>query len=236
MQIYRRISNIQVISFDLDDTLYDNVPIIQQAENKLLQFVNRKLAQVQVQPLTEAEWMSAKHSFATEHRSLAHDVTALRQAFLRHLFSNYKLAGATAVAEQAYQLFFQYRNNFTVDKQVVTWLEQLKTRYKLVAITNGNADPQLIGLTGIFEHVLRPKTGLKMKPASDLFAQASQLMHIKPQHILHVGDSEFTDVAGAVKSGCKAVWFDADGRHYKGQVLPDMVISSVEELYLYLGE
>lgn len=234
MQVYRRVSHIQVISFDLDDTLYDNVPIIQQAENKLLKFVNNKLAHAQIQPFSEAGWMAEKHQFASKHKSLAHDVSALRQAFLKTLFSKYQLPAANAIAEQAYQLFFQYRNNFTVEKKMIRALEQLKNRYRLVAITNGNADPELIGLTGVFEHVLRPNAGLKMKPAGDLFVQACQLLQVKPLHILHVGDSEFTDVAGAVKSGCKAVWFDADGRHYKGQVLPDMVISSVEELLALL--
>lgn len=41
MRCYLRPQNIQAISFDLDDTLYDNQPYILNAEAELTQFLHR---------------------------------------------------------------------------------------------------------------------------------------------------------------------------------------------------
>ena len=234
MQIYRRCLPAKVISFDLDDTLYDNVPIITKAETKLLEFVNNKLIAANVPELTAQQWQQLKQNFANQNTMLAHNVSALRQAFLTDLFTRNKLTQANKTAQQAYQLFYQYRNNFNVAKSQVELLNRLKNNYSLIAVTNGNAEPDLIGLNGVFDLVLRPQQNLRMKPAVDLFKQASELLEVKPQQILHVGDSEFTDVAGAINSGCQAAWFNDSGRLYQGRVLPHLQVSSIKTLVDWL--
>ncbi|EWH09100.1 HAD family hydrolase [Catenovulum agarivorans DS-2] len=234
MQIYRRLQPIKAISFDLDDTLYNNVPVIRHAEKKLLEFVNQQLSGAGYPSLDNAQWLAHKHAFSQRNLQLAHDVSALRQAFLLQFFTQHGIPKPKESAQQAYQLFFQYRNNINVSESIVAQLIALKPHYPLIAITNGNAEPDLIGLSGIFDLVLRPRNHLRMKPAADLFVEASRLLTLKAQQILHVGDSEITDVAGAIRSGCQSVWFNPEQRHFSGPTLPDAQVSSIEQLTLWL--
>ena len=39
MQFFRRWQPPKIISFDLDDTLYDNVPVMQTAEHSVQQYI-----------------------------------------------------------------------------------------------------------------------------------------------------------------------------------------------------
>lgn len=41
MRFYRQLATIVVITFDLDDTLYDNRPVIDKTEQELLNFIRR---------------------------------------------------------------------------------------------------------------------------------------------------------------------------------------------------
>jgi len=42
MKYYRPLKPFKAISFDLDDTLYDNQPIIKKAEDEILAYLNQK--------------------------------------------------------------------------------------------------------------------------------------------------------------------------------------------------
>jgi len=48
MQFYRRLYPVKAISFDLDDTLYNNVPVMQRAEQAVRDFLAREFPQTAV--------------------------------------------------------------------------------------------------------------------------------------------------------------------------------------------
>ncbi|MBO6227534.1 MAG: HAD family hydrolase, partial [Shewanella sp.] len=81
MRCYLRPQNIQAISFDLDDTLYDNLPHILNAEAELATFL------LQTYPLSQAwqphDWRRLKLQLLQQNRELAHDTSAARLATLR---------------------------------------------------------------------------------------------------------------------------------------------------------
>jgi putative hydrolase of the HAD superfamily len=70
-----------------------------------------------------------------------------------------------------------------------------------VAITNGNAQPELFGLSGYFEFVLRAGPDGRSKPFADMYHLAAEKLNVPLGEILHVGDDLTTDVAGAVRCG-----------------------------------
>lgn len=80
MRCYLRPQNIRAISFDLDDTLYDNEPHILNAEAELMQFLH------QAYPLTQAwqpqQWRLLKLQLLQQNPALAHDTSAARIATL----------------------------------------------------------------------------------------------------------------------------------------------------------
>ena len=227
LKLYKRLPEISAISFDLDDTLYDNVPIIAKAETSLLNYLNNKYPEL---ALDEASWHYKKSQFIDANLVLAHDVTLLRKRFLAHLLNSAGISNANTKALQAYEYFHQHRNNFMVSQSCIDILLELKQKVPLIAITNGNADPDLIGLSGIFDYVIRPQDELLMKPDSAIFHKASRLLDIAPENIAHVGDSHVTDVQGALNSKMIAGWFNPNNVHFDGKVLPAFEYTETKDL------
>lgn len=234
MRCYLRPQNIQAISFDLDDTLYDNQPYILNAEAELTQFLHRTF------PLTKAwqafDWRRLKLQLLQQIPELAHDTSAARVATLRQglLQLGYCESEAERGAKEGLDCFYFHRSHFKVSDAVLSLLKQLSGHFKLVGITNGNVDPERIGLGDAFEFVLRPGQGVHMKPAKDMFYLACTRLDIGPQHLLHVGDSMNADVRGARLAGCQSVWLNPSF----GQVaslpiaalLPHLEVASLDSL------
>ena len=79
-------------------------------------------------------------------------------------------------------------------------------KWPLVAITNGNAQPELFGLGNYFQFVLRAGPHGRSKPFNDMYHLAAEKLDLPLGEILHVGDDLTTDVAGAIRCGMQACW------------------------------
>ncbi|GIU20556.1 MULTISPECIES: HAD-IA family hydrolase [unclassified Shewanella] len=234
MKIYIRPQAFEAISFDLDDTLYDNRPVIIKAEAAMLQFLHQSYPQSTKWQFDD--WRKLKLALFKHSPDLRHDTSLARLVMLEHglkkLGYDEKLAKAGANA--ALEHFVKHRSNFKVSDEVVELLTQLKQKYRLIGITNGNVDYQRIGLAEVFEFVLHPGHGYKQKPSSDMFALAATKLDLPLASILHVGDSAKSDVDGARRAGCQAVWLNPGfGVAEKSAVhsqLPHIEISSIMQL------
>jgi HAD superfamily hydrolase (TIGR01509 family) len=230
---YQRLQTFSAISFDLDDTLYNNLPYVMHASEQLFWFIN------QTYPATTAwnvdQWQQLKHALFTRHPELAHDTSAARYAMLHQglLHFNYSEIEASKGAQDGMTCFHHHRSNFTIDNNVMQLLERLSQRYRLIGITNGNVDTQRIGLDKVMQFVLHPGHGVKMKPAADMFTLACRQLDIRPSALLHVGDHPLSDIAGAKMAGCQSVWLNPcmQQRHKKAQpVLPHIEINQLDLL------
>ncbi|AZG71951.1 HAD-IA family hydrolase [Shewanella livingstonensis] len=230
---YQRLQPFSAISFDLDDTLYNNLPYVIHASDQLFSLIH------QAYPATTAwdfaQWQQLKHMLFTLHPELAHDTTAARYAMLHQglLHFGYSEVEASKGAQDGMACFTHYRSNFTVDDNVMRLLERLSQHYRLVGITNGNVDTQRIGLDKVMQFVLHPGHGVKMKPAADMFNLACRQLDIKPAELLHVGDHPLSDIAGAKMAGCQSVWLNPcmQQRHKTAQlVLPHVEINHLDLL------
>lgn len=217
MQIYKKINPIRIVSFDLDDTLYNNHPIIKTAIQAQLNYLN-ELTIWQQQPANF--WSHCRDAVASQHPEIIDDVTAWRQHTLRFALQKigYSAQDVEHHATQAYQAFAEARSQIIVNEPVLSLLNRLKQQYKVIAITNGNVDVERFNLKGIFDLVLMAGRDGKAKPHADLFNHAAQYFDVPLNSILHVGDSLDTDVQGANNAGCMSVWLDnqAIGYQYKG--------------------
>ncbi|MFT5789546.1 MAG: HAD superfamily hydrolase (TIGR01549 family) [Shewanella sp.] len=208
MKVFIRPQAFSAISFDLDDTLYDNRPIIRKAEAASQQFLHQHYPKSRQWQLSD--WHQFKMALLQQFPELRHDTSLARVVTLERglLQLGYDAANAKAGAKAVLEQFVLHRSQFTVSKEVLELLNALKRRYRLIGITNGNVDHQRIGLEGIFEFVLHPGLGAKKKPAKDMFVQAAQTLGVSLESILHVGDSASSDVDGARRAGCQAVWLN----------------------------
>lgn len=233
MQIFKALQPISVLSFDLDDTLYDNKPVIAAAEAAML----KSLAQHA--PVTRGYnsdfWWQQRLLLAKATPEIRHDLGRWRllgiEAGLVSLGLNQCEAGE--IAEVAYSVFWQERTNVKIKPEVKALLTALASRYQLIAITNGNACIKKMGLGNVFEFSLQAGPDGRMKPYPDLFLTAAQRLKINPNAILHIGDSHRADIMGALNAGCQAAWLD----HYQQQVniLPHLWLTHLRDLIMLVS-
>lgn len=231
MRFYKRLQPVKVISFDLDDTLYDNVPVIAAAEAWLLNALKQQRPESTL--LGKDKLAAIKRQILVAEPELAHDVSALRLRMLTQGLQQQgmQLTAAQALAAELYQGFLTERGKINVPKTSHQVLSELGQRYPLAVITNGNLPIERTALAPYFEVVLRAGAHGRMKPAPDMFYALANQMKVKPAEILHIGDHIHTDVAGALHSGCQAIWLNDQGRSAADlQCLPHVELERLEQM------
>ncbi|SEA83938.1 HAD-IA family hydrolase [Alkalimonas amylolytica] len=228
MQLYKALSPIQVLSFDLDDTLYDNAPVLRAAEQAMLQSLQQQLKPELQRPLDY--WSQLRWQLGQQQPDIRHDIGRWRLLGIEAGLIQLGLADCEAgeIADLAYHAFWQARSRIQIQPEVRQLLEQLAGRYQLIAITNGNACIQRMGLGDLFEFSLQAGPDGRMKPFPDLFLAAAKRLQLSPQRILHIGDSHRADVMGALNAGCQAAWLD----HHQScvSVLPHIRLTKLSQL------
>jgi putative hydrolase of the HAD superfamily len=103
---------------------------------------------------------------------------------------------------------------------VLPALTRLSAKYRLFAISNGNADLERCGIAHLFAgHVTAAAAGAA-KPDARIFAQLLRLAGVGPQEMMHIGDDPLADVIGATRAGLQAVWLNRDARAWPREFAP----------------
>ncbi|WP_394173802.1 HAD-IA family hydrolase [Thalassotalea litorea] len=233
MRFYRRLQPFTALSFDLDDTLYDNHPVITRAEKALRQHLQTLLPKTVELPVNF--WWQQRRTILQQHPQLRHDVTALRLATLTLGLTELGFSPALAQqkAQDAFAFFLRHRNNLNVAKPVITLLEQLAQKFPLVAISNGNVSVDDIGIRHCFTQTYFAGGGNLQKPEQDMFHQACDHLGILSSQLLHVGDCTHADIFGAMRAGCQTAWVNNQAFAITKKplnVLPTMQLDNVEQL------
>lgn len=228
-QFYQRLRPFTAISFDLDDTLYDNKPVMIAAEQHVADFVAQQ--HPETAELDVYGWRALRDKVALQSSELASNMTALRLATLEQGLSQYAVKNPRKVAEAAMAEFLIARNQVSIAPEVHALLGELANKYPLVAVSNGNADIQRIGLGEYFQAAYQPGEGLRGKPYADLFRAASNGLQLKPQQLLHVGDHPISDIQGALKFGAQALWYVPGKPIEPATWLPHARIGKLSALY-----
>ncbi|WP_084144264.1 HAD-IA family hydrolase [Ferrimonas kyonanensis] len=206
MQFYRRLHPVKAISFDLDDTLYNNKPVLLAAEARLMQWLahHSRLPQAGERRWW---WQQRAHQLRLTPE-LRHDTTRLRHRTLERglLALGLSDCASAELADGAMANFLEWRNEIVVSDEVRQVIQRLARRCPLAAITNGNADlarfwPQAPFVVARYAGQHGP-----MKPDPSLFEQTWQRLGVAPAQLLHIGDHPNADVAGANRAGCQSGW------------------------------
>ncbi|EOD3494200.1 5-amino-6-(5-phospho-D-ribitylamino)uracil phosphatase YigB [Cronobacter malonaticus] len=234
MYFYRPLGAIAALTFDLDDTLYDNRPVIARTEQETLAFMQRYHPRLSA--FTAADLHRARTALRQQEPEIYHDVTEWRRRAIEQVMLEAGLTAheASEGANEAMLNFARWRSRIEVPEENLEALQQLAKKWPLVAITNGNAEPEQFGLGGLFQFVLRAGPHGRAKPYSDMYHLAAQKLGVAPEAILHVGDDLTTDVAGAIRSGVQACWINLlDGDLMQiddTRLLPHLEISRLASL------
>ncbi|MBQ4812773.1 HAD-IA family hydrolase [Pseudoalteromonas luteoviolacea] len=229
MRFNKAISPIKVLSFDLDDTLYNNHPIILNA----IQAMQSYLQSIPEWAVQQGDyWLKCRRHIGETQPHLKDDVTNWRKVALEYGMSQLGLENKEVARHSvnAYQAFADARSNITVAQSVLSLLLALKKKYTLIAITNGNVEVDKFNLAGVFERVYLAGPDGAAKPDAALFERACQDLKVSPSEILHIGDSLDTDVRGANLAGCHSVWLDNQQTTYAYKGLADIEIQDIHQL------
>lgn len=151
MRFYRPLGHISALTFDLDDTLYDNRPVILRTEQEALTFVQNYHPALRT--LQNADLYRLRQAVREAEPEIYHDVTRWRHRAVERAMLEAGLSAeeAMAGANAAMINFAKWRSRIDVPQVTHDTLKRLAKKWPLVAITNGNAQPELFGLGDYFE-------------------------------------------------------------------------------------
>lgn len=219
---------IRAITLDLDDTLWEIGPVIRRAEDRLWQWLGDNYPRV-TERWTSQATIELRAEVAAAAPERAHDFRYLRRKVLAAVAvdSGYD----ESMVDPAFEVFDASRNSVELFPEVVPALESLYRQYVLVAVTNGNANLERIGIRHLFHGVVTAVDAGAPKPGKPIFDAAVERAGVSPHEVLHVGDHPEIDVAGAQDAGLHAVWVNRNGDAWPDHLRePDAEIRTVAEL------
>jgi putative hydrolase of the HAD superfamily len=206
-----------VLSFDLDDTLWPIAPVLEAAEDALASWLRAQHPQV-MRRHSAATLREIRAQVALEHPDRGHDMTFLRHRTIMRLFGTD--SAAQLHADAAFEIFYAARNRVTLYEDTRDELVRLRRRYRLFALSNGNADLQRCGIGDLFEgHVTAIAAGAA-KPDVRIFRRLAEAAGVEPARVLHIGDDPLADVRGAIAAGMEAIWLNRDSRAWPADLAP----------------
>lgn len=228
------LSRIKAIGLDLDDTLWPIWPTITRAEAQMVDWLTPRApasAAVFADPVRR---QSLRNEVVQSRPDIGHDMSALRRELIRQALLRH--AEDAALAEPAFEVFFAHRMQVELYADALPALVYLASRFPIIAVSNGNADVERIGLGAHFRgDVSAHKMGFA-KPDPRIFHAAAHAAGVAPHEVLHVGDDPLLDVLGGLDAGMQTVWVNRDGQDWRHAQKPHASVRDLQQLCVLLGQ
>jgi len=219
---------VRAITLDLDDTLWPFAPIGERIE-RVLDAWMREHSPATALRFPAAQMRALRDRVFAENAHLAHDLGALRRLTLEAALR--ESGGDPALADAAYEAFYDARNQVECYPDAIGALERIAARVPVAALTNGNADLERIGLAHHFRFALHSREHGAAKPEASIFHAACARLDCAPGEVLHVGDHIEMDVLGAARAGLRSCWIDREARDWPHEdIRPDLHFGSLAAL------
>lgn len=222
------ISRIQAITLDLDDTLWPIWPTIAQAELRLQEWLGTRA------PLTAALFAIPQQRHVLREQALSawpqrhHDLSFLRQEMIR--LGLLASGDDQALAGPAFEVFFAARQDVQLFDDSLSALQRLSARWPVLALSNGNADVERIGIGSYFCGSVCARDVGVAKPDGRIFQAAADMLQLAPDQILHVGDDESLDVLGAQAAGMQTAWINRGDKPWGFAQQPEVSVADMDAL------
>lgn len=223
--------NIQMITFDVDDTLWDFPAMQLRGNEAMAREIVRRCG-------PDFAFMDAAFLIEKYYERIREgiDPTVLKWAEARRrvyadLLAEAGWADAEAFSFELAAIYTRERNaEIPLFPGVLETLDTLRGRFKLGWVTNGNEYPSLVGLEDTFDVAITPDKLGYAKPDPAVFEHVANAAGVPLDAILHVGDNLYTDVAGAQAAGCTGVWFNRNGQENETEYVPDAEIRTIPDV------
>jgi len=199
---------IKMITFDLDDTLWDNRPTILKAEIDTRKWIEDKVGEVQWGDFDD--FLSLREELIKEDASIEWDISKLRKEIFRKKISHITPPNLRdEIVDKAFDIFITRRHEIELFDGVKESLENLSKKYILGVLTNGNADVYRFDIGKYFKFSISSLEAKNSKPNRAHFDKAIELVDgMQFDQILHIGDHQVNDILGAYNLGIDTLWFN----------------------------
>ena len=225
---------VKAITLDLDDTLWPVWPAIQRAEKALEDWLNHNA------PMAAALFANAsvrdeiRSYVVTSRPELRHNLSAVRREAIRTVL--YRAKENPLLAEAAFDVFYAERNRVDLFDDAILALEFLSARFSVVALSNGNADIERIGIKAYFRADISAQAFGVGKPDPRIFHAAAGAVDVCPTAVLHIGDDARLDVLGGLNAGMQTVWLNRDDSAWSHAEIPHLTVTSLTQLCDYMDK
>lgn len=205
---------LSLITFDLDNTLWDSDAVIARAHQAMCEHIINALPAAEPLIAEDAAWHHMRSRLARERSDIRHHPSLMRKAITRELLMPLALPEAhrETLVEDGFAVFHAGRNNVTPYPEALELLHWLQPRIPLVAITNGNANLARIGLESFFTGIVSAESAGVAKPHPGIFEAALAITGCPPSLALHIGDHPDEDMRAARSLGFRTLWIRRPGQ------------------------
>ena len=222
---------IHLITLDLDNTLWDIEKTMVRAEKELrmhLKSVSEKAFDIYCSETTS----EIRNRLLREQPGLRSNLTEFRKVLLSEIFfrAGNSNQNSKILASSAFNTFFEFRNKVVFFEGAIDVLKTLNEKYKVYALTNGNADVKMIGIDKYLSGAVSSAEVGVSKPNPEIFEAVLNKAGEKAKSCIHVGDDYEDDIVGANNVGIASIWLNH--RHQSGPSmnLATKVVSKVTEI------
>ena len=222
--------DIKMITFDLDDTLWDNMPTITRAEIDTREWIENKVGKVEWGSFDD--FLVLREELIKGDESIKWDISKLRKEIFRKKLNHITpIELRDEVVENAFDIFISKRHEVELFDGVENALKQLSQNYILGVLTNGNADIFKFDIGKYFKFSISSLEAKDSKPNRAHFDKAAK--HIKDiefNQMLHIGDHQINDIFGAYNLGIDTLWFNNTNQKWSQDFQKPEEFSSWEKL------
>ena len=203
---------IELVTFDLDNTLWETDNVIRRAELASREWMTRRVPEFGERFDTASLW-ALRTEVVERQPDISHDVSRMRLAVLREAATLCGCSEAEAhrLATGAFDEFLRLRHEIAYYEGALATLAVLAERYTLGALTNGNADFTRLGLDRYFSFGFTAADVGASKPDPAMFQAALAQAGVPASATVHVGDQPVDDIQGARAVGMHTIWVNFGG-------------------------
>ena len=225
-------ARVKALTLDLDDTLWPIDEVIARAEGILHQWFEQHAPKVAA-ALPPPEFAAFRRALALELPAMGHDFTMLRREALRRALQQYD--EDPSLVEPAMTVFLGARNEVEFYPDSLEALRRLSRHYRIVSLSNGNADLVRIGIGHHFSAMVSARSIGVAKPDPRIFHAACAEVDLQPEEVLHVGDDPDLDVRGGIGAGVRTVWLNRQRKAWAGAPVETLEMHDLLALCEWLG-
>ena len=158
------------------------MPTIEYAEETLYQWLAQNFPRITDRHSPE-DMIRIRQQFMLQDERFTIDLTLLRYELLKQLAREADYDSKT-VSEAGFEVFYEARQQVSFYDDVLPCLQRLQLRYRLGAISNGNANVDKVGLGHLIEHSVSASELKVAKPDKLIFHDLVERFGVPANRVL----------------------------------------------------